>query len=143
MKLQSLIRGHKDLKKNGYKMLRKLHKMEKKKGAKRAYATSYEDVYMFVLYCEALVDIIKTEYNDREEYVLYFEKKSKRFLVYLNSIAETKSKMNKSRLARFLKVYTRFFNKIINKNYTFYFDQGMIEKWNLNCLMGFVATWGA
>ena len=37
MKFKSVVKTNKDLKKNGYKMIRKLHKMEKKKGAEKAY----------------------------------------------------------------------------------------------------------
>ncbi len=37
MKIKSVVKTNKDLKKNGYKMIRKLHKMEKKKGAEKAY----------------------------------------------------------------------------------------------------------
>lgn len=142
MKLKSIIRSNKDLKKNGYKILRKLHKLESKKGADRAYNVCYEDTYMFVLYCRAFVDIIKSEYNPAKPYVALFEKKCDAFLEYLESISETKSKINKSLLADFLKAYTKFFNRVIASKHDFFFDQSMTEKWNLKCLMAFIATWG-
>ena len=45
MKMKSVIKTNKDLKKNGYRIIRKLHKMEKTKGAKKAYKVVFEDTY--------------------------------------------------------------------------------------------------
>lgn len=123
-------------------MLRKLHKMEKRKGANRAYSVHFEDTYGFVLYCRTLVDIIKSEYEETDEYILKFEKKCNNFLAYLASVAESQSKIKKSRLVSFLKSYTNFFNKIIDKKYNFFFDKTIREKWNTKCLMAYIATWG-
>lgn len=142
MKLKSILNSSKDLKKNGYRMLRKLHKMEKKKGAYRAYSVCFEDVYGFVLYCRILIDIIKIEYDETDEYISKFEKRCNNFLEYLDSIAQTQSKIEKSRLASFLKSYTKFFNKMMNKKYKFIFDKSVREKWNTECLMAYIATWG-
>mgnify|MGYP004522634971 CR=1 FL=1 len=141
MKLKSNITSNKELKKNGYKILRKLHKMERKKGADRAYASCYEGTYMFVLYCKELVDIIKNEYG-KDKNIIRFEEKCDGFLRYLDHIAETKSKMNKTCLAGFLKAYTKFFNNVIESNHSFFFDQTLREKWNVKCLMAYIATWG-
>lgn len=142
MKLKSILRNNKDLKKNGYKMLRKLRKMEKRKGADKAYSVSFGDTYGFVLYCQALVEIIKKEYHETDLYIVKFEKKCSRFLEYLNSKAKTQSKIKKSYLASFLKSYTKFFNKVIDKKYKFSFDQIIREIWNNKCLMAYIATWG-
>lgn len=142
MKLRQVLRNSKDLKKNGYKMLRKLHKMEKQKGAEKAYAACVEDTYGFVLYCRALVNIINMEYKEMDEFVLNFEKKCDKFLDYLDAIADRKSKMKKSKLSGFLKAYTKFFNKVVNKDYDFSFDQMIREQWNIKCLMAYIATWG-
>lgn len=142
MKLKQVLRNSKDLKKNGYKMFRKLHKMEKRKGAEKAYAVYFENTYGFVLYCRALVDIINTEYKETEEFVIDFEKKCNKFLDYLDAIADRKGKIKKSKLAKFLKAYTKFFNKVINKEYAFSFDQAIREKWNIKCIMAYIATWG-
>lgn len=142
MKLKSILNSSKDLKKNGYKMLHKLHKLEKRKGADKAYSVCLEDTYGFVLYCRTLVDIIKTEYNETDDCILKFEKRCNNFLSYLDSIAQNKSKIKKSRLSNFLKSYTKFFNKMINKKYKFIFNQIIREKWNTKCLMAYIATWG-
>lgn len=127
MKLKSILNSSKDLKNNGYRILRKLHKMEKKKGANRAYSVSIEDTYGFVLYCRTLVDIIKSEYYETDEYVLKFEKRCNGFLLYLDSIAQTQSRIKKSCLASFLKSYTKFFNKIIKKGIASFLI-GLLEK---------------
>lgn len=142
MKLKSVLKSNKDLKKNGYKILCKLHKMEKKKGADRAYSVGLEDTYGFIIYCRTLTDIIKTEYDGTDECILKFEKKCNNFLAYLDSIAQTQSKIKKSRLASFLKSYTKFFNRIMRKRYKFIFSQTIREKWNTKCLMAYIATWG-
>lgn len=142
MKLESILNSSKDLKKNGYRMLRKLHKMEKRKGVNRAYSVYFEDTYAFVIYCRTLADIIKSQYSETNEYILKFEKRCNHFLTYLDSVAQTRSKIKKSRLASFLKSYTKFFNKIIDKKYNFIFDKAIREKWNTKCLMAYIATWG-
>lgn len=142
MKFRQVLRNSKDLKKNGYKMLRKLHKMEKRKGAEKVYAVYFENTYGFVLYCRALVDIINMEYKETDEFVLNFEKKCNKFLDYLDAIADRKSKMKKSKLSGFLKAYTKFFNKVVNMDYDFSFDPMIREQWNIKCLMAYIATWG-
>lgn len=47
MKFDSLLKSSHDLKKNGYKMVRKLHKLEGKNGADKAYSAVYQDTYFF------------------------------------------------------------------------------------------------
>ena len=79
MKIKSVVKTNKDLKKNGYKMIRKLHKMEKKKGAEKAYGASFENTYMFVLYCKGLTELIEMEYGETDEFVFSFKKKCIKF----------------------------------------------------------------
>ena len=143
MKIKSVVKTNKDLKKNGYKMIRKLHKMEKKKGAEKAYGASFENTYMFVLYCKGLTELIEMKYGETDEFVFSFKKKCIKFMEYLTFISASKTKINKSYMASFLKSYTRFFNKIIDKKYPFLVDQKVLEKWNIGCVMAYIATWGA
>ena len=143
MKFKSVVKTNKDLKKNGYKMIRKLHKMEKKKGAEKAYGASFEDTYMFVLYCKGLTELIEMEYGETDEFVFSFKKKCIKFMEYLTFISASKTRINKSYLASFLKNYTKFFNKIIDKKYPFLVNQKILEKWNIGCVMAYIATWGA
>ena len=97
---------------------------------------------MFVLYCRGLTDLIEREYGEVDEFVFLFREKSKKFMQYLLSVSKSKGKINKSYLAGFLKSYTKFFNKIIDKRYPFFVNQEIIEKWNIECLMAYLATWG-
>ena len=142
MKIKSVVKTNKDLKKNGYKMIRKLHKMEKKKGAEKAYGVSFENTYMFVLYCKGLIELIEMEYGETDEFVFLFKKKCIKFMEYLTFISASKSKINKSYLASFLKSYTKFFNKIIAKKYPLHVNQKALEKWNIGCVMAYIAAWG-
>ena len=142
MRFRSVITSNRDLKKNGYKLMRKLHKIEKRKGADKAYKAIYEDTYMFVLYSKALTDLIVTEYGINDELIIKFKNKCDWFVNYLTKTAETKSKINKSYLVSYLKAYTKFFNKIIERGYPFVSKQEIIEKWNIGCLMAYIATWG-
>lgn len=143
MKFKSVVKTNKDLKKNGYKMIRKLHKMEKKKGAEKAYGASFENTYMFVLYCKGLTELIELEYGETDEFAFSFKKKCIKFMEYLTFISASKTKISKSYLASFLKSYTKFFNKIIDKEYPFLVNQKVLEKWNIGCVMAYIATWGA
>ena len=138
MKLKSILRSNHDLKKNGYKIIRKLHKLEKKDGSNRAYSSAFEDTYFFVLTCRELVEIIRKEYPDAE----YFIVRCNTFLSYLDSIAAKKAKIEKSVLASFLRAYTRFFNNIIEEKHRFDFGTEILEKWNSKCLMAYIAAWG-
>ena len=143
MKFKSVVKTNKDLKKNGYKMIRKLHKMEKKKGAEKAYGASFENTYMFVLYCKGLTELIELEYGETDEFVFSFKKKCIKFMEHLTFISASKTKINKSYLSSLLKSYTKFFNKIIDKKYPFLVNQKVLEKWNIGCVMAYIATWGA
>lgn len=119
MKFKSVVKTNKDLKKNGYKMIRKLHKMEKKKGAEKAYGASFENTYMFVLYCKGLTELIELEYGETDEFAFSFKKKCIKFMEYLTFISASKTKISKSYLASFLKSYTKFLIKLSIKNIHF------------------------
>ena len=138
MKLKSVLKSNRDLKKNGYKIIRKLYKLERRKGIDRAYSVNIGDTYYFILGCRALADIIKIEYPDEHRFL----EKCDVFLAYLETISLNRSKIDRTVLAGFLRAYTRFFNSIIEQNENFIFTQQIIDLWNINCLMAYVATWG-
>ena len=138
MKFDSVLKSNHDLKKNGYKILRKLHKMEKQKGAEVAYKAAFNNTYFFVLSIKSLVNIINIEYPKANQ----FKEKCDAFLQYLDSVANKKSRINSSMLASFLHAYTIFFNSVIENGHPFIFDQILIQEWNTRCLMAYIATWG-
>lgn len=138
MKLKSILRSSHDLKKNGYIILRKLHKMETIKGANKAYATQFEDTFFFVLSVRALVDVIAKEYPQE----VVFLNRCDRFISYINVVASKRQRINGNILASFLHAYTDFFNYIISTRRSFCFSDEIVELWNTKCLMAYVATWG-
>ncbi len=138
MKTKSVLRSNHDLKKNGYQILRKLHKMETRKGSKKAYASTLGDAFFFVLSIRALAEIIEKEYP--EETV--FLERCNRFLSYLDETAANKQRINGTILAAFLHSYTCFFNYIISARHAFVFNSEIVELWNVKCLMAYVAAWG-
>lgn len=138
MKLNNILRSNHDLKKNGYRIIRKLRKMEKRKGADKAYGVVLGDSFCFVLYIKTLIEIIKAEYSEAELFI----RRCERFLTYLEKIADNRQTINCSVLASFLHSYTVFFNQVIKDRRVFKFDRGMIELWNTKCLMAYIATWG-
>ena len=138
MKFDSTLRSNHTLKKNGYQILRKLHKLESRKGTKRAYAAICKDTYFFVLSCRALVDIIVIEYPEEQS----FQHKCDSFLDYLESIASKRGRIDKSRLASFLRGYTNFFNRIIVEKHKFICDDNIVNLWSSKCLMAYIASWG-
>ena len=138
MKLKSILRSNHDLKKNGYHVLRKLHKIETRKGASKAYASAFDDTFFFVLGVRALVEIINKEYPEE----LVFLSRCDRFLSYLDKATAKRQRIDKSILASFLHAYTSFFNRIILTHHTFSFDNDIVELWNTKCLMAHIATWG-
>lgn len=138
MKLKSVLRSNHDLKKNGYRILWKLHKMETCKGANKAYASAFDDTFFFVLSVRALVEIISKEYPEE----LVFLERCNRFLSYLDQIAVKRKKINDTVLASFLHTYTGFFNHITSTHHIFKFNGDIIDLWNTKCLMAYIATWG-
>ena len=138
MKLNNILRSNHDLKKNGYQIIRKLHKMEKRKGADKAYSAAIDETFYFILSIKALTEIIKNEYPEAE----LFKCRCERFLTYLVGIAKNRQKIDRFILAAFLHSYTLFFNRIIKEQYAFKFEHDMIELWNTKCLMAYIATWG-
>lgn len=140
MKMKSVIKTNKDLKKNGYRIIRKLQRKQKER---KRHTRLYLKIYMFILYCKGLTDIIELKYKGTDEFVSSFNRCEK-FVKYLEQISVSKNKINKTYLAGFLKSYTKFFNgKFIKKGYPFFINQEILEKWNINCLMAYIATWGA
>lgn len=138
MKFDSILKNSHDLKKNGYRIFRKLHKMEKCQGAERAYAAAIDDTYFFLVGCRTLIDIIRIEYSDMDKFL----EKCDAFLMYLEAAALKKGKVDKTKLAGFLRSYTKFFNEIIDKKAKFTFTPEIVELWNTKCLMAYIATWG-
>lgn len=139
MRFDSVLRSNHDLKKNGYKVVRKLHKMENKKGANLAYSANYLNTYFFVLSCRALTDVIKAEYPNAQT----FCRKCDSFISYLDQRAKVKGLLEKSVISSFLHSYTIFFNQMINEKNKFIFNQTISDLWNTHCLMAYIATWGA
>ena len=138
MKINSILKSNHDLKKNGYKIIWKLHKMEKRHGAMQAYEAALEDTYFFIAGCRALIDIINIEYGEISDFL----DKSESFLAYLNKIALKKQKIDKRKLSSYLKTYTNFFNTLIDQKVKFEFTPKIAELWNQKCLMAYIATWG-
>lgn len=138
MKFDSVLKSNHDLKKNGYQVIRKLHKLEYISGMNRAYKAQIADTYYFVLGCRALVAIIEAEYPNAAVFVA----KCNAFLSYLDSAANNKAKLSKSVIAGFLRAYTGFFNEVIAKKMPFRFDEPIVKLWNVDCLMAYIATWG-
>ncbi len=138
MRLKSVLKSNRDLRKNGYIIIDKLHKMEKRKGALKAYKSEAEGTYFFIICIRALIDIIQIEYPEEHE----FHAKSKSFLSYLEYVAKSKGRINRKRVGSFLKTYTTFFKYIERKKPEFFFSNEVLRKWNIECIMAYIATWG-
>lgn len=144
MKFKSVITSNHDLKKNGYRILRKLHKIEKTKNIDRAYAAVCEEGFFFVLSCKNLVELVKKQYKEIQgsNGCDAFLQKSESFLRHLETISASKTRINKHILASYLKSYTAFFNRVIDAGVKFEVTQEMLTDWNLKCIMAYIAAWG-
>lgn len=141
MKLKSIINSNNAMKKNGYQIVRKLHKLEKKKNLSYAYAAMYQDVPFWLLSFQNMNRIMKTEYgNATEDYIKEFLEKSDAFQQYLEGVAARKGKINKSVLAAYLRAYTKFFNRV-KKAKKFDDSIKILEDWNKKCVMAYYAVW--
>lgn len=144
MKFKSVITSNHDLKNNGYKILRKLHKIEKTKSVNRAYNAVCEEGYFFLLSCKNLIELIKMQYTGTEGIngLEVFLRKSESFLNHLETIAHSRKKINKHILAAYLKSYTKFFNEVIDNGVQFRVTQEMLVDWNMRCIMAYLSVWG-
>lgn len=61
MKFKPVLKHH-DLKKNGYKVVRKLHKLENKKNVRSS--GKMDGICFYVLSCRHLAELIEVEYAD-------------------------------------------------------------------------------
>ena len=144
MKFDSLLKSNHDLKKNGYKILRKLHKLEKRSNLSKAYSAYCSEGCFVVLSCRNLSEILYDLYGNREEqYINLFLQRTAEFVKYLEFIADSRSVINPKMLVSYLTSYTTFFNRIIEEHYVkFSPNKDLYTKWNVGCLMAYVAVWG-
>ena len=144
MKFDSLINSHHDLKKNGYKILRKLHILEKRSNLSKVYAARCANGYFVVLSCKNLADILLDLYGHCEDvFIKRFLKKTNAFTNYLDTIAMKQTKIDANILSSYLTSYTHFFNYIINDcSLKFIPDKSFLSKWNMGCIMAYTAVWG-
>lgn len=141
MKIKSIIKSTHDLKKGGYIILRKLHKLEKKSNLNSAYQLSCEEGFFVVLASKNLFTLIMDEYKDKID-IAVFEEKSDRFLAHLKDVAESNCRINRQLLSSYLSYYTDFFNSIIEKRIKFTASKELIDQWNQKCVMAHIAAWG-
>ena len=145
MKLKSIIRSNHDLKKNGYQILAKLHKLELKKNLDKAYSRECSEGYYFVLACNNLAYLISTQYGEEicGAAITKFNNRSQEFIAHLEEISERKCCINRRILSSYLRAYTLFFNSIIEKHVPFSLSQEILIQWNVRCVMAYVTAWGA
>lgn len=144
MKFKPFLQCHHDLKKNGYKIIKKLHKLESRKNLDSIYLMKCKEGYFFVLSCKNLFNIICMQYNSNDSIVSQFKKfdsKSNMFLHHLETIAQNQMRINKHILASYLSAYTKFFNFIIAQQIPFHMSQDDIVYWNSKCIMAYYAAW--
>ncbi len=143
MKFKSMINSHQDLKKNGYKILRKLHKLERRTNLGKIYNQFCTDGYYVVLSCKNLAELLSFQYSKYDQnYIRSFLKKTDKFVAYLDMVARSKARINSTYLSNYLSAYTEFFNRISNEKIVFSVDKAMLAKWNIGCVMAYNAVWG-
>lgn len=134
MRFKPILKSHHDLKKNGYKILRKLHKLQKRKNVTRTIKC--DDTYYYVLSCKHLFEILNEEYGINAN---SFLSKCDHFLEYLE--CNRGNRIDPTVLSSFLKAYTKFFNGIIGKGIPFSFNRNLVDIWNTKCLMAYNVAW--
>lgn len=143
LRFKSLISNHHDLKKNGYKILKKLHKLEKRTNLGAIYSCSCPEGYFFILACKNLADILTQQYGCYEKpYIQSFLKRTEQFVTYLDIVARKQARINPGQLSSYLSSYTEFFNRINKDHIVFVVDKNMLDKWNIGCIMAYTAVWG-
>lgn len=144
MKFKSIIKSNHALKKNGYKILRKLHKLEKKKNLDYIYSATCKEGYFFILACKNLIKLITNQYNGIicSSNLEKFSQQSDLFLKHLENAARNRKRINKHLLSSYLKTFTIFFNIIIENKTEFRIRKELLEEWNQKCIMAYISAWG-
>lgn len=145
MKFHPILNNNHDIKKNGYAIMRKLHKLEKKRCASVAYSRSCNEGIFVVLTCKHFAEFIKSTYdiqNGTPQYISVFIEKTDKFVQYLQCQASNGLCINKQMLAGYLKAYTKFFNRAIDKHIKCEITSETVALWNTKCLMAYTAVWG-
>lgn len=144
VKFRSILSCHHDLKKNGYKILKKLHKLELRANLDKAYSKSCPDGYFVVLACKNLAELLTIQYGSYNHgYIRAFLKRTEQFVSYLDSIAKKHARINTTYLSSYLSAYTEFFNRITNDKIAFTVNNSILTKWNIGCVMAYTAVWGS
>lgn len=141
MNFKSTITNMHDFKKNGYKIIKKLHKLEKRKNLKTAYSSTNGSTYFWVISVEGLINLLKSQYGTyNNQFVTEFLKCSNDFVTYINNVAKRKGKISKKRVASYLHSYTKFYNKAkgtINLRSSI----NLLSTWYINCVMPYYSVW--
>lgn len=143
MRLKSLISSNHDLKKNGYQIIAKLHKLEKRKNLSKAYSATCEEGYFVVLATMNLAKLIASQYPTEVcgKKAEVFNRKSQSFVNHLSLAANKGIRINRKLLADYLRAYTHFFNLIIDEGIKFKLNQEMLIQWNVQCVMAHMSVW--
>ncbi|MBO5171222.1 MAG: hypothetical protein J6B70_10855 [Oscillospiraceae bacterium] len=143
MKFKSIITSHHDLKKNGYKILRKLHKLEKRDNLAGIYSHFCPEGYFVVLACKNLAEILAMQYSSCDRpYIQTFLVRTERFITHIDTIAHEHIRVNPALLSNYLSSYTEFFNRVAEDRIEFTVDKEILAKWNIGCIMAYTAVWG-
>ena len=144
MKFCSILCSHHDLKKNGYKIIKKLHKLERRTNLDRAYSKSCQDGFFVVLACKNLAELLELQYGKYENvYIQSFLQRTNQFVAYLEFTANNHARVNAQYLSAYLSAYTTFFHQIRNDRILFDSNPQIIEKWNVGCIMAYNVVWGS
>ncbi len=144
MNLKSILRCNHDLKKNGYKIIRKLHKLESRKNLDKVYIRKCREGYFAVLSFVNLISLIQKQYSDNKDISFVFNefmRKSNIFLHHLEYVSENRIRVNRHKLSSYLSSYTDFFNTIIQLKVPFNITQEVLIDWNRKCVMAYYAVW--
>ncbi len=143
MKFKPVLRSVHDFKKDGYKFFDKLHKLEKKKNLDVYQKRGNQGVFV-LLSIKELAELLKmtTSNVSRQKSIQDFIIVTDKFLMYFSQIVMENSKINRNKLASYLKAYTSFFNTIIKEKVKFSFSPSTDVQWTARCTLTYTAAWG-
>ncbi|MEL7654290.1 MAG: hypothetical protein AAGU75_00090 [Bacillota bacterium] len=143
MKIRSVLKSTHDLKKNGYIIFRKLHKLENRDTFQKVYSRLCPEGIFVVLSVKHLCEIYADVFQGKDGvFVDRFLRRSVQLASHLEDIATSKRRINNGLLSSYLVAYTKFFNLLLEKKISLRFNDELLERWYKKCLMAYVAAWG-
>jgi len=143
--IKPFLKSTHDLKKNGYKVLRRLHRIENADAARSIYQKSCKQgafVFLSVFHLANVVrDSMQLENKEYAEHKKFAVRTQKLVDILLKASTEGCA-ISRQVVVSYLKAYTKFFNFVKENRQKIMYNQAIHDEWSNKVVLAYIATWG-